>query len=167
MKKILLLIVMCISFSVPGFAGDGDKFFSISTGWQYRRTVSTTIAIEFEGRHHNAWELYADLATTYKTCDGCNKICKDAFFDYKTWGIGLARKTVISRGKNSLLRLRLGGDLGTNPKGFQCSLEAGLEWSYSFKNNMQFFVQQKNDFIFWNRYHFRNGVMVGFKIPLN
>ena len=37
----------------------------------------------------------------------------------------------------------------------------GLEYSYSFRNGMQGFVMQKNDFVFWTRDHFRNGLLGG------
>ena len=63
-------------------------------------------------------------------------------------GIGAAYKPTISRGKNSNLRWRFGADLGANRKGFQASIDIGLEYSYSFRNGMQVFVMQKNDFVF-------------------
>lgn len=165
MKRFLIVITLICCSPLVMFAGDGDKFISVSVGWQYRRIATTTIAMEFEGKYHNAWEIYVDLATAYKKCDACNKVCSDSFFDYKTWGIGAAYKATAVRGKNSLIRLRLGGDVGNNKSGFQCSIELGAELSYSLKNNMQLFVHQKNDFAFWSRDNFRNGILAGFKIP--
>ena len=80
---------------------------------------------------------------------------------------GAAYKPTISRGKNSNIRWRFGADLGANRKGFQASIYIGLEYSYSFRNGMQVFVMQKNDFVFWTRDHFRNGLLVGVKFPIN
>ncbi|KAB4177745.1 hypothetical protein GAQ04_24305, partial [Bacteroides uniformis] len=108
-----------------------------------------------------------DLATAYDKCPVCNKVCSDSFWSYKTFGIGAAYKPTISRGKNSNLRWRFGADLGANRKGFQASIDIGLEYSYSFRNGMQVFVMQKNDFVFWTRDHFRNGLLVGVKFPIN
>ena len=125
------------------------------------------VGLEFEGKYHNAYELYIDLATAYDKCPVCNKVCSDSFWSYKTFGIGAAYKPTISRGKNSNLRWRFGADLGANRKGFQASIDIGLEYSYSFRNGMQVFVMQKNDFVFWTRDHFRNGLLVGVKFPIN
>ena len=166
MKKIIFLIM--ISFiSLKSMAGDGDKFFNISGGWQWKNTVNAVVGLEFEGKYHNAYELYIDLATAYDKCPICNKVCSDSFWSYKTFGIGAAYKPTISRGKNSNLRWRFGADLGANRKGFQASIDIGLEYSYSFRNGMQVFVMQKNDFVFWTRDHFRNGLLVGVKFPIN
>ena len=65
-------------------AGDGDKFFNISGGWQWKNTVNAVVGLEFEGKYHNAYELYIDLATAYDKCPVCNKVCSDSFWSYKT-----------------------------------------------------------------------------------
>ena len=172
MKKIIFLLIIFI-FSLKSFAGDGDKFFNVYGGWQgnavkwNRQMVNLMIGLEFEGKYHNAWELYFDFSTAYKKCPDCDKVCSKSFFDYKTFGVGAAYKPVLSRGKNSLLRWRVGADIGANERGFQASLDLGLEYSYSFKNGMQIFVLQKNDIVFWSRDHFRNGLLIGFKFPLS
>ena len=166
MKRIAFLVIT-LFFSLKSMAGDGDKFFNISGGWQWKNTVNAVVGLEFEGKYHNAYELYIDLATAYDKCPVCNKVCSDSFWSYKTFGIGAAYKPTISRGKNSNLRWRFGADLGANRKGFQASIDIGLEYSYSFRNGMQVFVMQKNDFVFWTRDHFRNGLLVGVKFPIN
>ena len=38
---------------------------------------------------------------------------------------------------------------------------------FNIRNGMQIFVMQKNDFVFWTRDHFRNGLLVGVKFPIN
>lgn len=166
MKRIAFLVIT-LFFSLKSMAGDGDKFFNISGGWQWKNTVNAVVGLEFEGKYHNAYELYIDLATAYDKCPVCNKVCSDSFWSYKTFGIGAAYKPTISRGKNSNLRWRFGADLGANRKGVQASIDIGLEYSYSFRNGMQVFVMQKNDFVFWTRDHFRNGLLVGVKFPIN
>ncbi len=45
MKKIIFLIM--ISFiSLKSMAGDGDKFFNISGGWQWKNTVNAVVGLE-------------------------------------------------------------------------------------------------------------------------
>ena len=164
MKKIVLLSVSLLSCAAA-FAGDGDKFTTVSGGWQHRRTMNAVVGLEFEGMHHNAWELYIDLSNAWATApDG--KIYSNTLWDYRTFGIGAAYKPVLTKGKNTVLRWRFGADVGANRRGFQASLDVGLEFSYSFRNRMQLFVLQKNDVVFWSRDHFRNGVLIGVKIPI-
>ena len=159
-------------FFLHVYAGENDRFINAYGGWQANAfkwnnaLVNVMVGLEFEGKYHNAWEIYFDASTAYKTCETCHKVCSKSFFDYKTFAIGAAYKPVIRRAKNRLLRLRVGADLGANEKGFQAGLEAGLEYSYSFRNGMQVFLIQKNDIVFWSRDHFRNGLLAGVKFPI-
>lgn len=166
MKKVLVIISAAL-FSLKSFAGDGDKFLNLSGGYQWKNTVNLLVGFEAETKYHNAWELYFDLSTAYTTCPTCYKVCSKSFWDYKTFGLGIAYKPSLYRGKNSVVRWRIGADIGANRKGFQASIDLGIEYSYSFRNGMQVFVLQKNDFVFWTRDHFRNGLLVGVKFPLS
>lgn len=166
MKKILLIAIVSL-FSLKSFAGDGDKFFNLSGGWQWKNTVSVMAAMEFENKYHSAWEMYLNLSTTYAECPDHHRVDSKSFWDYKVFGLGAAYKPVITRGKNSTLRWRVGADLGANRGGFQANVNLGLEYNYAFRSGIQFFVLQRNDFIFWSRDHFRNGLFVGFKLPIN
>lgn len=166
MKKIFLAAIVSL-LTIKGMAGEKDSFLNIAGGWQWKNTVNAVIGLELETKYHNAWELYFDLATAYATCPSCHKVCSKSFFDYKTIGIGVAYKPTMWRGKNSVVRWRFGADLGANRRGFQASIDLGLEYSYTFKNRMQFFIMQKNDFVFWTRDHFRNGLLIGLKFPLS
>ncbi len=166
MKKILLGMAL-LAGSLTAKAGNGDSFWNVSGGWQWKNTVNAVIGFEKETKYHNAYELYVDLATAYETCPQHGVVDSKSFWAYKTFGIGGAYKPAFWRGKNSNVRLRMGADLGANRKGFQASIDLGLEYSYSFRSGVQLFVMQKNDFVFWTRDHFRNGLLVGIKIPLN
>lgn len=157
--------MLMVLLSAPVLAGNGDYFFNVSGGWQWKNTVNFLLGLEKETKYHNAWEVYLDLATAYAVCPDHGVVDSKSFWDYKTFGIGAAYKHNILRGKNSTFRARFGADLGANRKGFQASLDVGLEYAYSFRNGMQIFVLQKNDFVFWTRDHFRNGLLVGIKFP--
>jgi hypothetical protein len=168
MKKILLCVIL-LSLSFKSFAGDGDKFVSVAGGLMYRNTANALVSMEFEGMYHNAWEIYVDLTTAYKKCEINNTIfCKKTFWDYKTVGVGGAYKPAFYRWKNANLRARVGADIGIDEGySFYASVDLGLEFSYSFKNRMQLVIMQKNDFAFWTRDNFKNGFLIGLKIPIN
>ena len=166
MKRILLILSLSLAV-LPSVAGNGDKFFNLSAGGQWKNTVNAIIGFESETKYHNAWEMYVDLSTAYEKCPQHGVVDSKSFWAYKTFGIGGAYKPLIYRGKNSTLRWRLGADLGANRRGFQASLDLGFEYAYSLRSGIQLFVMQKNDFVFWTRDHFRNGVLIGVKFPLN
>lgn len=82
MKRIAFLVIT-LFFSLKSMAGDGDKFFNISGGWQWKNTVNAVVGLEFEGKYHNAYELYIDLATAYDKCPVCKWIIElYIFFSY-------------------------------------------------------------------------------------
>ncbi len=168
MKNIFVTIIALLAF-IPSYAGDGDKFINVSGGLMYRNTVNALIAMEFEQKYHSAWEIYLDMTTTYKKCPVDNTIfCEETFWDYKTFSVGGAYKPAFYRSKNFNLRLRVGADLGTDEGySFCAGIDVGLEATYSFRNRMQVFLTQKNDFIFWTRDNIRNGLLIGIKIPMN
>lgn len=173
MKKILTLCAVLMLAVSNSYAGDGDTFLNVSGGWQLNsqrlksNIVNAVIGMEFEGKYHNAWEVYVDLSTAYEKCPVHGKVDSKSFWSYKTFGIGGAYKPAFIRGKNSNVRWRFGTDIGANENSFQASVDIGIEYSYTFKNGMQILVMQKNDFVFWSRDHFRNGVLVGVKFPLS
>lgn len=174
MKKILLILLISFNATLL-FAGDGDRRLCLGGGWQTNiinfndnlKIADVSLGYEFEGRYHKAWELNLDLATAYVVCPIDKVVCTKSFFDYRSFGIGIAYKPEISKGKNSLLRWKIGANIGANEDGFQAGIVGGLEYSYCFKNRLQLFAFQKNDFVFLSRDNFRNGLIVGLKLPLN
>jgi hypothetical protein len=159
MKKLGLLIILFFSLTAYSFAGDGDKFFNITGGVMYRNTANAVIGMEFETKYHHAWEIYADLTTIFSN---------ENFWNYKTIAAGAAYKPAFYRWKNANLRARFGADIGTDEgHSFYASIDVGLEFSYSFRNRMQLVIMQKNDFAFWTRENFKNGFLIGLKIPIN
>lgn len=169
MKKFNLLIVIIISLTFRAYAGDGDILIKCSTGLAWQKTAWATIGVEWEVKYHNAWEIYCDFATAFKYCENDHTyLCEETFWDYRTFGIGTAYKPSLYKWKNLNLRGVFSADLGTKQeKSFFLSLAIGPELTYTFKSRIQLFFLQKNEFCFWCRDHFRNGIMVGIKIPLN
>lgn len=173
MKKRLLLLIAALTVFVTAKAGDGNRFFNLHIGGFYQKAFVTTIELEFEGKYGHSWIAYADLCNSYKYCDIDKTIfCKETFWDYQTAGIGAAYKHQIARFKNANLKVRGGVDLGTDycktdGYSFYLSVDVGIEYCYTFKCGIQLSITQKNDFCFFTRDNFKNGLMIGVKIPLN
>lgn len=170
MKRLLILCLLAM-ISVKSNAGDGDKHLTFAGGWQANAIqvraplINYMIGYEFEGQFHNSFELYLDLASPYLQNKKENK--ENIYFNNLSFGLGVAYKPSISKSKNSQLRWRFGADIGSNGRSFQSSVEVGLEFRHTFSNDIQVFLLQKNDIVFWNQDHFRNGLLLGIKLPLN
>ena len=61
--------------------------------------------------------------------------------------------------------LRLGPQFGAVQKKFFFGLEAGFEYSYVFRSGLEFSVIQKNNVNFLHGDTFRNGLLLGIKVP--
>lgn len=169
MKKIFLIVITIFSLALSAKAGEGDLLLNGAVGLAYRQTAWANLSVEWENKYHNSWMIYLDGATNFKWCDvDQTYLCSETFWDYRTLGIGGAYKPALYRWRNTNLKGGLGVDLGVKEGySFFLSVDLLFELTHSFKNKTQIFIQQKNDFCFWCKEHFRNGFMIGIKIPLN
>ena len=168
MKKFLSLILLLLTVAVvPAKAGDGDRHVGIQAGLMYPSLLNGVLSVDFETRYHNAFEVYIDAFTQWEDCIDCGKVCRESF--WKTnygLGIGAAYKPVVHRSRNSFGRFRMGADIGTCSRKFSMGVELGYEYVWTFRNNVQFVIQQKNEVTFWGRPTWRFGGLLGFRLPL-
>lgn len=76
-----------------------------------------------------------------------------------------SNKQRLARYKNGMLRFRFGPQFGATQKKFFLGVEAGFEYSYVFQNGWEFSLIQKNNVNFLHGDTFRNGLLLGVKIP--
>ena len=135
----------------------------------YWNTLPLLLEYEVQCKQIHAFAIYLDLTTTIKYCETDKTyFCTNAFWNYKSANVGFAYKPRLVKWKNNSLRARTGMDMGVRQLGkFNLSLDVGIEYSHTFKNRLQLYITQKNDFVFWSRYHFKNGLLIGIKIPTN
>ena len=79
--------------------------------------------------------------------------------------VEIVYKHRLVRYKNGMLRFRFGPQFGAVQKRFFIGLEGGLEYSYVFRNGWEFALIQKNNVNFLHGDTFRNGLLLGVKIP--
>ena len=169
MKRILPLIMLFLTMAViPAKAGDGDRHVGFQAGVMYPNVLNGVLSVDFETRYHNAFEVYIDAFTQWEDCTDCGKVCRQSFWKSNYGlGVGAAYKPVVHRARNSFGRLRMGADIGTCSRAFSLGIELGYEYVWTFRNNVQFVLQQKNEVTFWGRPTWKFGGMVGFRLPLN
>ena len=81
------------------------------------------------------------------------------------WDGGIVYKHRLVRYKNGMLRFRFGPQFGAVQKKFFIGLEGGFEYSYVFRNGWEFVLIQKNNVNFLHGDTFRNGLLLGIKVP--
>lgn len=167
MRKLFIIILLIAAVITPAKAGDGDKHVGFQAGLMYPGVLNGVLSVDFETRYHNAFEFYIDAFTEWKDCQDCGKVCKESFWKSNyALGVGAAYKPVVHRSRNSVGRFRIGADIGTCSREFALGIEAGYEYVWTFKNNVQFVLQQKNELTFWGRPTWKFGGMVGFRLPM-
>ncbi|KAB3875399.1 hypothetical protein GAS36_22825, partial [Phocaeicola vulgatus] len=100
-------------------------------------------------------------------CASCGHICPDSFWNnYRTWGIGVAYKPCLVRGRNHYGNLRIGASGGSDTDKFIAGIHAGYEHNLSLRHGWGLYIQAKCDLIVPDRKDlFRTGIVIGFKIP--
>lgn len=174
MKKIFAITAVLLVFKAVSFAGEKEVLIGLHGGLYYQKTACAMLEFDFERKYHNVWSVYADLTNRPGYCEvDQTYFCTETFWDYQTLALGVAYKHEIVRRRNLNLRARIGVDAGTecrhrvNEYGFCMSAEVGFELSWVFKNRVRLCVSQRNDFCFFTEKHFKNGIMIGLKLPLN
>lgn len=81
------------------------------------------------------------------------------------WDGGLVYKHRLVRYKNGMLRFRFGSQFGATQRKFFLGIEGGFEYNYVFQNGWKFALIQKNNVNFIHGDTFRNGLLIGMKIP--
>ena len=135
MKK--LLIILCCAVVAIGASAQGK--LAVNAGFMFPSTLNATEA----GNH---WQE------------------KDFWKGYY-WDGGIVYKHRLVRYKNGMLRFRFGPQFGAVQKRFFIGLEGGFEYSYVFQNGWEFALIQKNNVNFLHGDTFRNGLLLGIKVP--
>ena len=164
MKK-LLFVMLSFLVGTGAMAGEKDKYFTFNAGFLFNSTLNATLGYEHELTYGNAVELTAEIGNRWQRDPVCGKICKDVFWKGYYWDGGLLYKHCLKKFKNSNLRLRFGPEFGAYKGDYFFAVEGGLEYNYVFPSGVQLSLIQKNQVNFLHGDSFRNGLLIGLKIP--
>lgn len=156
MKKVLFLLLCAVfTFNVSA----QDKKLTLNAGFLFPSTLNATIGYEHPLSYGNAVELYGEAGNHWQ------QPASSRFWKGYYWDAGLVYKHRLVRYKNGMLRFRFGPQFGADKRKFFLGLEAGFEYSYVFQNGWEFALTQKNNVNFIHGDTFRNGLLLGFKVP--
>ncbi len=156
MKKFLFTMV-CAMTTICAFAQDGK--LTINAGFLFPSTLNATIGYEHPLSYGNAVEVFAEMGDHWQT-PACHRFWKGYY-----WDGGWVYKHRLVRYKNGMLRFRFGPQFGATQRKFFLGIEGGFEYNYMFQNGWEFALIQKNNVNFIHGDTFRNGLLIGMKIP--
>lgn len=160
MKRIFLTAAACLCVALVSMAEDTPRI-GLNAGFQAPCTLNATVAYEHPMGYGNSLSLFGEAGDHWQT-PACHMFWKKYY-----WDGGLRYSMRLRQYKNANFRIFGGGYCGAQVKRFFLGLEVGLEYNYTFANNWQFTITQKNNFNFLGGAdHFRNGLLVGIKLPL-
>ena len=167
-RSFMLLLTLLAAGIPSAIAGNGDSHLGLHAGISYPRILSVQLSYTKENRYHDAYDFYVDAFTQWKQCPTCGKVCKDTFWK-NCYGltVGGTFKPAVHRGRNNVGRVRLGADLGTNTRSFMAGVELGYEHVWTLRSGVQLVLQQRNEFNFWAKPTFVNGIQAGVRLPLS
>jgi hypothetical protein len=164
MKKVSIAL-LCLLCAVFAQAGEGDQYWNVNAGFLFSSTLNASIGYERELNYGDAVELFGEAGNRWHRDPVCGKVCNDVFWKDHYWDGGLLYKKALKRYKNSQLRLRLGPVFGSHTGDYFFGVEGGFEYNYTFPCRVQFSVIQKNNVCFLHGDTFRNGLLIGIKVP--
>jgi len=156
MKKILLLIA-CAAISYGAYAQKGK--LAVNAGFLFPSTLNATVGYEQPLSYGNAVELFGEIGNHWQK-PACHR-----FWEGYYWDGGIVYKHRLARYKNGMLRFRFGPQFGAVKHDFFIGMEGGFEYNYVFRNGWEFSLIQKNNVNFLHGDTFRNGLLLGVKIP--
>lgn len=148
--------MVCFLFS---FASERNHI-TFNAGYMIPYTLNANIGYEYETENGHAYEVFGELGDHWQT-----PVCHNFWKGYY-WDGGAVYKHQLKRLKNGSFRVFGGVHCGAEQKHFFLGIRAGFEYNYVFQNNWEFSVTQLNTVNFLKGDLFRNGLMVGIKIPL-
>ncbi len=155
MKKSFIALI-CAIVSIGASA---QEKFTVNAGFLFPSTLNATVGYEHSLNYGNAVELFGEIGNHWKSGEG-------RFWKGYYWDGGLLYKHRLVRYKNGMLRFRFGPEFGAVERKFFLGIEGGFEYNYVFQNGWEFSLIQKNNVNFLHGDTFRNGLLIGLKIPL-
>ena len=165
MMRKMMMAALALWCAMTAKAGDGDKFFSLNGGFLFNSTLNATLGYERELSYADAVELFGEVGDRWHREPSCSSMSMDWFKKDFYWGGGVLYKRNLKRFKNATFRFRLGPECGAHTGDNFFAVEYGLEYNYVTANRLQLSVIQKNQVGFFHGDTFRNGLLIGLKIP--
>ncbi len=154
MKKFLIALVC----SVVTLGASAQGKLTVNAGFLFPSTLNATVGYEHPLSYGKPVELFGEMCNHWQCGEG-------QFWKGYCWDGGILYRHRLARYKNGMLRFRFGPEFGAVERKFFLGIEGGFEYNYVFQNGWEFSLIQKNNVNFIRGDTFRNGILIGLKIP--
>lgn len=161
MKRFVFPLCLMMTVIVGAYAGEGDEYVNVNGGFLFNSTLNATFGYERELSYSDALELFGEIGDRWHEIDGETSFKTDYY-----WGGGVLYKKSLKRFKNASLRFRFGPECGAHTGDWFFAVEGGFELNVSFPNRVQLSLVQKNQVGFIHGDTFRNGLLIGIRMPI-
>lgn len=125
--KRLVFALLCAVATVGASAQDGK--LTVNAGFLFPSTLNATVGYEHPLAYGNAVKVFGEVGNHWRKPD---------FWKGYYWDGGIVYKHRLARYKNGMLRFRFGPQFGAVERKFFLGLEGGFEYSYVFRNGLEF-----------------------------
>lgn len=176
MKKLIILTLFILSANLI-FAQAGYTHFQFRTGYVHKDAITVSIGLDFAKKYYSAYEVTA----TYKKSFS-DKISHETLFNeedstytkrqinhaYENLLLGIQYKPLIIRSKNTAVKFRFGGYIGTDFNHFIASPNIGFEILQSLSRTLDLTFANNNGYFFWAEKptRWRNTAEIGIRLAL-
>jgi len=153
MKQLMAVIILAAT-ALPAAAQDGFVHFFARGGAGYEKAASATAGLDFAAKHHSSYEV---AAMYFRKTNG-----------YENGLVGVNYKPVVIRDKNTTLKFRIGGYMGTDMDRFTAAPNIGMEFLHSVSGKVDIVATNNNGCYFFAKKgaRWRMSVEIGFRMAL-
>lgn len=160
-------MAMMLALPMLSHAQSHGDHLMLSLGGAYPKTLEASVAYERETKYHHAWEYFASYSLQYDKDEEAGHITPNSFWrNYNSWGVGVAYKPCVKRGRNHHGSLRIGASAGSDLHKAIGAAHIGYEHTYNLYSGWSVFFALKEDITIRGKDRFKTGAAIGLKIPL-
>lgn len=176
MKNLIFLSTFMLIYNL-GLCQDGFTFFQLKGGYVHREGMSLNIGFDFSKKYYSAYELTGtymqsfakevSYETVFNEADS-SYTQRELKHSYKNLLVGFQYKPIMFREKNTAMKFRFGGFMGTDFDKFIISPNVGLELVHSLGKGFDLTLSNNNGYYFWasKPTRWRNSIELGFRLGL-
>lgn len=176
MKKIIFSAFFALSVC-SSYGQDGFTYLQFKGGFVRKEAMTISLGFDFSKKYYSAYEV---TATYLKSFD--KKVSYETIFNetdstytkrelnhaYENLLLGIQYKPLVFRQKNTAIKFRLGGYIGTDFDNFIASPNLGFEFIQSLTRRVDLTISNNNGYFFWasKPTRWRNTAELGIRVAL-
>lgn len=177
MKKLIYLFAILLSSVGSAYSQDGYTHFIARGGYLYKDAGTLSLGFDFAKEYYSSYEVTATFVrstskkitneSVYNESDSTYSQ-RELKHSYENLLLGIQYKPLLLRSKNTAIKFRFGGFIGTDWSNFIASPNIGVEFIQSLTPGVDISFTNNNGYFFWatKPTRWRNTAEIGIRIAL-